>query len=440
MSIAVFEDYFYAFHLTRHKNIPLRTSLRRLLLPGFLTSLTTAFGFGALVTSDNMSVQNLGFWAAIGAMLECGLILFGLSALIRLFPSLNALPLKGTVWKPRWLSALGNVKPTRLGVLILTMPLLLIFFTYDKVNINYTPFDMFPKNHPLVQYRDYLKQNRDFEGEVSLVFDKNELTAEDSKIIAEVAKHPLVADAKDPYQIVEKLMPVNADPALRRLIRSEVKDTGGLKTYQAQQQSRALLYLRSIDIQSLDSLSLHTRKVCGDRCYLSGEIIAFKDYALSMLNTLYSSFVTSLVPVLLTMAFLCLASSGRILWPILLSTIWAPIMLLILVSLLQVKVNVVTCLAMALLTGLAGDNAIQFLFYDRKAKWSKGLEELKHSALLMFVVMTSITAVLLLSYFRSARILSGLILLGITLLLIGDLWILNHFTSKVESPDSDRRQ
>jgi hypothetical protein len=225
---------------------------------------------------------------------------------------------------------------------------------------------------------------------------------------------------------------------LRRLIADEVKSATSLKSYYNKNKSRALLFVNSIDIKSIDELSQYTNKICAGRCYLSGEIVAFKDYAFSILNTLYSSFISSLIPVLLTMAFLCLASSGRILWPILLSTVWAPVMLLILVSVLQIKINVVTCVALSLLIGLAGDNAIQFLLFDRRGQWTKGLDQLKHSTLLIFSVMVMISSVLLLSYFRSARILSGLIVLGIFLLLIGELWNLNHFTTKIEESDSKK--
>jgi predicted RND superfamily exporter protein len=435
MAMAVIEDYFFVFHLTRLKGIPFRRSLRRMLLPGFLTSLTTAVGFGALTSSDNLSVQNLGFWAAVGTMIEWAMVFLWLPALTRLFPTLNEAPRRGRVWRPAWLTWLGDVKPNRKAVWLLCLPLLSIFYTFNKVNINYTPFDMFPTSHPLVEFRDYMKSQRGFEGDVSLMFDKTELTNEDLAILREIAKDPLVVEVKDPLTLVDRLMPANADPALGRLIRSEINQTPLFKTYHSKNQTRAQLFVRSIDIRSIEKLTRHVELICQGKCYLNGEIIAFQDYALSMLQTLYSSFLSSLLPVLLLMAFLCHASSGRILWPILLSTLWAPLMLLILVSLFQIKVNVVTCLAMALLTGLAGDNAIQFLFFDRHGRWTQGLKQLKHSSLLMFVVMTAISSVLCLSYFRSARILSGLIVLGIFLLLIGDLWILNHFTSSIEKPD-----
>lgn len=435
MTIAIVEDFFFSFFFSRAQNVRLRTALRRMSLPSFFTSLTTAIGLGSLATSDNMSVQNLGFWTGVGAMVEWALVYLLLPSACKVFPRLDELAWRGNIFLPNWFRSIGSFSPSRKMVIILTLPLALIFFTYDKVNINYTPFDMFPSSHPLLQFRDYVKTQRGFEGDVSLIFDHENLTAEDSKLIEEVAKHPLVVSYKSPLQMTEDLMPADADRALKRMIESEIKETTSLQDFQQNGKSRALLFIKEYDMQSLDALTKYADKVCAGRCYLSGEIVAFKDYALSMLKTLYSSFILSLATVSLLLALLSMAVSGRVFWPLILSSVWAPLMLMIFVSVFQIKINVVTCLALDLMIGLSGDNAIQFLLFDRKGRWKKGHTELLPVGLMIVTTIALISLVLLLSYFRTARILSGLMEFGALLMLIGDLWILNYFT-EVKETDS----
>lgn len=439
MTIAIVEDFFFSFFFSRAQKVRLRTALRRMSLPSFFTSLTTAIGLGSLVTSTNMSVQNLGFWTGVGAMVEWALVYLLLPSVCKVFPRLDELAWKGNIFLPNWFRSIGSFSPSRKLVIALTLPLVLIFFTYDKVNINYTPFDMFPSSHPLLQFRDYVKGQRGFEGDVSLIFNHENLTEEDSKLIAEVAKHALVVSYKDPRKMTEELMPAEADPALKRMIESEIKETTSLKDFQQNGKSRAILFIKEYDMQSLDALTQYADKVCAGRCYLSGEIVAFKDYALSMLKTLYSSFILSLATVSLLLALLSIAVSGRVFWPLILSSVWAPLMLMIFVSVFQIKINVVTCLALDLMIGLSGDNAVQFLLFDRKGRWKKGHTELLPVGLMIVSTIALISLILLLSYFRTARILSGLMEFGALLMLIGDLWILNYFTEVKES-DSESRE
>jgi|GEM_PF-2204765 len=439
MTIAIVEDFFFSFFFSRHQQVRLRTALRRMSIPSFFTSLTTAIGLGSLSTASNMSVQNLGFWTGVGAMLEWALVYFLLPVLCKTIPRLDYLAWQGKVFRPSWFQSIGTFSPSRKLMIALCLPLVLIFFVFDKVNINYTPFDMFPSSHALIQFRDYVKGERGFEGEVSLIFNHEDLTAVDSALIEKVAEHPLVAFYKDPRKITASLMPPNADPALKRMIEWEIKNTTNIKDFQQNGKSRAILFIKEYDMQSLDALTSYVADVCKDRCYLTGEVVAFKDYALAMLKTLYSSFTLSLLSVSLLLAALSIAVSGRVFWPLILSSVWAPLMLMIFVSVFQIKINVVTCLALDLMIGLSGDNAVQFLLFDRKGRWKKGHTELYPVGLMIVSTIALISLILLLSYFRTARILSGLMEFGALLMLIGDLWILNYFT-EVKETDAESRQ
>ncbi len=439
MTIAIVEDFFFSFYYSRSQKMRLRTALRRMILPSFFTSLTTAIGLGSLAASSNMSVENLGFWTGLGSMIEWSLVFFVLPAACKLLPRLDYLAWKGNTFLPKRFRAIGNYQPSKKIVFVLTLPLLLIFFTYDKANINYTPFDMFPADHPLVQFRDYIKTHRGFEGDVSLVFNHENLTAEDSELIEKVADHPLIEFHKNPYKIIKNLLPQDTDEGLNRLIESEISNTKSLEDFQQNGKSRALLFIKEYDIKSLEAITAHANKICQGRCYLSGEVVAFKDYALSMLNTLYSSFIFSLLSVSVLLALLSIAVSGKVFWPLILSSIWAPLMLLISVSLFEIKINVVTCLALNLMIGLSGDNAVQFLLFDRKGRWKRGHEQLRPVGLMIITTIALISLILLLSQFRTARILSGLMEFGAVLMLVGDLWILNYFTS-VKVPNTNSSQ
>ena len=169
----------------------------------------------------------------------------------------------------------------------------------------------------------------------------------------------------------------------------------------------------------------YINKICASECVLEGEVMTFKDYALSILNSLYFGFFISLLLVSILIAFLSYQKLNKVSFSLFISTIWAPCIFLIITTIFQFKINVVTCVALAILIGVAGDNGIQFLFNHRNSQLKNSIQEKGTTSVAIFINMLIISLTLLGSYFKSTQILSGQLAIGIFLLLIGDLWILN---------------
>jgi len=111
--------------------------------------------------------------------------------------------------------------------------------------------------------------------------------------------------------------------------------------------------------------------------------------------------------------------------PILVSVIssgWSAFFLLSLVLLLGLRIDVVTSVALSVLIGITGDNIIQFLLF-KPDRLSESVQDHGIAAFQSVSLMTVITSVLFLSYFRSPQVLAALLMVGLLLMIVGDVWI-----------------
>ncbi|MFZ4713381.1 MAG: hypothetical protein ACOYL6_06705 [Bacteriovoracaceae bacterium] len=433
MTVAVIEDYVFVCFVMRNEGKTFEEAIQKLLLPSFLTSLTTAIGFGSLVMSHNPNIIHFGLWSALGAMLEWAFLLLLTPALFQVFPKLKSIfVFNKKISEPTFFQLTKLRMPRKFTMIISCFPLLLLFI-YGEANLSYSPFDMFDSDHAISDYRNHFQNTRGAEGEVSLLFPRGSL---DVSVVLEIMKKdPMVAQV---YSLNNLRSLLQRYPTyLHSMIMEDFMKTQLGQLFSSSENERALLYVKSYDTKDIESFEQRTKKVCGNRCKIVSEVIVSKDYAQGLLQTLYDSFTFCFLLVFIIMVWLCLAVNPKAIISVTISTLWAPAMLLIVVILGQFKINVVTSVALSVLVGLTGDNAIQFLLLGSE-NLKESVENYGKASLQSFLLMTMMTLILFFSYFKSPKVLGALLLLGLVFMFVGDLWVLNGLLKAHSKSDVKR--
>ncbi len=425
LTVSALEDYILLSLLVFKQKIPFNQSVKKLILPSFLTSLTTAIGFGSLSVSNNPSIVHFSIWTSLGAMLEWAAIFIIAPAFYNQFKWIKNKIDHHKRPKSIFPSELISYTPPKKITIFLALLPLVIIFMYDKANLNYSPFDMFDSSHPITRFREYFQQTRHSEGEISVVF-KNQ-TFDVSEISKKIAKVPNVSHV---YSEMELNKEIEALPSfLHTLLWEDFKRTDLGKLFFSNESKRMIVAINSYDTKDIPVIVNELNTICGFDCKVKSEVLVSKDYALGILQTLYDSAISGFLSIILLITFLVYSVNKKHIIPVILSTLWASFMLLIFVVILQFKINVVTCVALSVLIGLAGDNAIQFLLLQKES-FKQSVAEIGEASSENFVMMIILSSTLFFSYFKTPRILALLMIVGIIFMFIGDLWILNGLISK----------
>jgi predicted RND superfamily exporter protein len=427
LTISAIEDYILLSFLVFKKKLPFQSAIKKLLLPSFLTSLTTSIGFGSLAVSSNQSIVHFSIWTSLGAMLEWVAMFLLLPAAVSMFPKIRRKiethPIPKSI-VPKNIITLTLSK--KIACALALLPLIL-FFIYDRANLNYSPYDMFTKNHPISKFREHLLQTRKTEGELSIVFKNNDFNLEE--IISKISQDPSVSKI---YSELDLNSYINQQPSfLTKLISEDFKRTDFGKLFFGIEAKRAIVYVNSFDTKDIPRIVQRMEKICKDNCEISSEIIVSKDYALGILKTLYDSALFGFLSIIILISWLVLCTNKKYFIPIIISTLWASFILLILVIIFQFKINVVTCVALSVLIGLAGDNAIQFLLLQEKTL-RHSIDDVGEASTENLFLLLLLSSTLFLSYFQTPKTLAFLMMIGIILMLIGDLWVLKGLIGFVD--------
>lgn len=430
ITVSAIEDYVLLSFLVFKQKMRFNLAIKKLLLPSFLTSLTTAIGFGSLGVSSNPSIVHFAIWTAFGAMFEWVTMFLIIPVFVNLFPKIKMRIENHRKPKSIIPAELISFTPNKILTLILAFIPVILIFIHDKANLSYSPFNMFDNKHPVSTYREHLHKTRQYEGEISIVF--NNLEQDISPIIEKIKKDPAVASVYSDIEIRKEITTLPID--LQSLVLEDYKRTDLGKMFVAFDSKRAIANIKSYDTKDIPTVEKRLNEICQSSCSIKSEVLVSKDYATGILETLYDSASSGFSLIILLVSWLVLSLSKRHLFPVLFSTLWASFMLLIIVIIFQIKINVVTCVALSVLIGLAGDNAIQFLLLQKKSL-SSSVKEVGEASSENFVLMILLSTTQLFSYFQTPRTLSILMIAGIFLMFIGDLWILNGLISFVDKKE-----
>lgn len=401
-------------------------TFRELITPCFFTSFTTFIGFISLCTSEVQIVARLGFWVAMSGAVEWIVTLW-------ILPAFMKLVLKDKSWvdstKSHSLSRLAFLDrihfPRALCYVLLSV-FLIAPFCFSNMNISDSPMELFKKGNPFRESVNYLFETRGFNGDISLVFQDESHEAFNRDVLKKIAADPNVARIEDPYEILdfytEKLGPEQAS-----LMRKTLKETPQFKRFFSNEKTRAIVYLKDAELSKLYHMRNQVKgEYCKQgECIISGILIAYADFSQNVSQTLLSSFSLSFCLVVITILFLAYYTHNfKYLFPLLMSSLWGGAMVLAALALLQIKINFVTSLVVAIMVGMNGDNTIQFILSGMDKGIYEGVKARAAGSMLTTLLLIVSSIVFLFHYFEPPVTFGLLLMFGFCMSLVGDLWIL----------------
>lgn len=432
MCIACTEDFLFVTHYQARRPGAVLASFRDIIAGSFFTSLTTMTGFAALLTSDLQIIGRLGLWAAWAALVEWLIVFFFLPAFALVF-------LKGQTWvRPERVvgtRVLGSLERLSFSSQVVRrarwLPvagLVALFF----LNFQDSPRANFPEGSLHARSMMYVSESRGWEGLFHVVFPSETKRKDIDARLAQIEKLPNVASVSGPFQAKEYFAG-GYEPLVSEMLGRAFEATGVYKAYFGSDGSaRANVFVKSVDLKDMGPTVDRAEELCAGKsggvgssapdCYVAGEQIAYTEFARTVSRTLFESFIVSIASVLAVIFALSYARGYANVWPLVLSAIWAPLVMAALMAIFQIPINLFTSMFASVYVGIAGDNAIQYMFASREL--DKGIEERAGGSVQMALLMIAGSCAFFGSGLMPIKMLGALFAIGFFVMLAGDLWLL----------------
>lgn len=405
-------------------------SLRKLIVPCFFTTLTTVVGFLSLNTSDMNIIRRFGNGAALGGLAEWLMLFIFLPALLKILKQEKSWVNPDKAINAKWIDKIERLSlpPKALWLLLLLMIMAVPAFFF--LNDQDSPVRNLPKSHELrIGYENFQKKFS-WQGQVHLYFP--EITDQDkiSRILKEISVLPGVFRAENPNDMADEWT-TGLPPLKQDLIRRELSMTPLWEKYYSNEGTlRIPLYLNDQDLHSLRKLRDRVNKICRDDCRLAGQRVVYLEYGEKISKTMIESFAVSILLVIGILIYLLWISEKlQHTWPVVLSSLMGPLVTLTLMSLFQIPVTLITSIFLAIMVGLAGDNAIQYILVPDE-NLAVGIESRARASIMVSMVMIMGSSMFVLQSLLPMQILGGLFIFGFLINLLGDLWGLKGLLTK----------
>ncbi len=428
MIVACLEDFVFVVFGMARLHWSFRKSLRRFFWPSFFTSLTTAIGFASLGTSDLSVIRRFGFISAFAAMLEWAMVFLFLASLLKYFRYFNftrtnypLINIKFGFSKtlPRWLA------------LALCIPIVVPFVWGDHLTIRDSPESFFFKSHIVLQSTEHFKKTRGWLTEVSIVFNDANTIEQNKDVLNQFRKIKLVERIEDSYTN-NGFLAENLNAKDKKMIEPLLDQTlAAQRLISKEGTQRAQLFLNSMEMEEVKNLIEAANSICTmKKCQLVGGLISYNEFSVKILNTLFSSLGLSILLVALLIVFIKRSLRWTDTAYLVVSAIWGPLVLLTLFIIFKIPLSFVSCICASLLVGLAGDNAIQFIFRSYRSNLGQSINELAEASLIVTIGMMLLISVFMFSIIASIAMLGVSILAGLALAFFGDVWILRGLLNR----------
>lgn len=426
LAVSTLQDFLFISQ-EQLRGTPPKQVFERLVTPAFFTSLTTAIGFGTLCLSDLAPLRRFGLFAALGAMTEWVVAFVTFPALVALWPACGrwVRPEKAVLLGS--LQKLANLRLPRKILPLLTVLGLCAASGVFFLKVEDSPFDVLPSRHAFRTSLESFKQSHGFESSAQVLFSAGVPQSTEHTALQAISHEECVAQTSSASQHINFLT-AHLHPIHQELVMRDVNAAGLLNAMVAPSgETLANLYLKNTSISCIMGVEKSVAKACPKgECALTGEFVALATLTSQIIGALSESFLVSLALVFAILTWLCLAmNQKRALGAILCSAAWGPALMFGIVAALGIPMTFVTSIFAASLVGLAGDNAIQYLFAAQESQnLNDGLNDRALGSVQIGILTASLPLVSLLSAFAPARTLGLLFGAGVLILLFGDLWIL----------------
>jgi predicted RND superfamily exporter protein len=428
--VSTLEDFVFILIVQRQRKTLIGT-IQKLLIPSFYTSLTTCVGFLTLCLSDLSIVRRLGLICGLGAMIEWAIVFLIFPRIIILIKSRQKENFKFVSIHPQILKPftyLADMKLSKWICWVSILPIIyVLWFFQGKLKVEDSPEAVFPQSHPVPVATKKLLDGRDWKSEISLVFTEKLEPEQKEKLVQKIMQeNPDFIGYEGLDQTKEFLL----RPIQRQSLSDLVSDFINQSQFAARWVSadsdleRIILLSKTTDVVKINKIRENVSLICKDNCYLAHILVSYSEFGLKILSTLTESFSLSVILVCSLLFFLSLyLKTGNII-PILLSAVWGPFTLLFGFMYFDIGIYFATSVVMAVLVGLAGDNAIQFLFSAQNGSLKKAVQDLGLASIITMVLMLVISSGFLFSDFGGVQKIGIMMMIGFVLGWIGDLVVL----------------
>lgn len=426
LAISSLEDFTFTCYDQIHSR-DWRKSVLKIAVPSFYTSLSTILGFWSLRSSSVEAVQRMGSWAAWGALVQWIMIFVFIPSLLQQFPKLR---LWGDEKKALGISFFSHSAfkslPKRISLISLIIyPLALLF--YFNINYNESPNNIFPAKQEYSQSIDYILKSKGWLSSASLLFEKNISKDKMHSIVKSILETPegmeLVVKHESSWEI-KKWLEVrgNIDSLESESYFNMSKAHDQL--VDENNQERVLFYLKKDKVESITSFRDVIARICQKDCHLGGEVIAYADFAALVPRSLVSSLFSSIFEVSMVICFIAFAQRKEKYIPsLLLSAFWGPFFVIMMLGVFNTTLDFWKSIFASILIGLAGDNAVHFLFGSENKSIDAGIEEHGGASIITALLMAIGALIYLGSYYKSPREFGVILSVGLLASLFGELWL-----------------
>ncbi|MCB0370022.1 MAG: hypothetical protein KDD45_11515 [Bdellovibrionales bacterium] len=306
----------------------------------------------------------------------------------------------------------------------------------NQIYIQDSPNDFFFSSHIVRKTTDHLINTRGWITDTSLVFSNESTDIEKKLILSKISKLPIVKTIESHYAI-EDYLTKDLDESDQKMTLSLWEDSSSARRFISKSGLiRSIVYLNSMEMDAIKDFKQQVDSFCfPNKCNIVGTIISYNEFSQKILNTLFSSLGLSIILVTFILLLIRNPLTLKEAYYVIISSVWGPFVLLSFFILFKIPIFFVSCICASVLIGLAGDNAIQFIFQSKHKKLNSSVDSMKKASLIVTIGMVCLTFVFTLSPIASLAKLGILIIIGFVLGYIGDIWILQSLlsnTSKIE--------